>query len=111
MWDTDTLWFDVAFVMTIFAIGNILFGHFEDHRPKGWRLLKIALVLPVFVGTSVIFGRAWAFGLSAIPVLAVLMIHAWWLPKHGINGWTGEPKAKYYELIGYKKGEPGGDAV
>jgi len=27
-------------------------------------------------------------------------VHAWWLPSHGINGLTGEPKAKYYELLG-----------
>ena len=26
MWRTDTLWFDVAVVMTIFAVGSILFG-------------------------------------------------------------------------------------
>ena len=32
MWSTDTLWFDVAVVMTIFAIGSILFGRFEEHK-------------------------------------------------------------------------------
>jgi len=26
-------------------------------------------------------------------------LHLRWLPSHGINGWTGEPKEKYYELI------------
>jgi hypothetical protein len=30
------------------------------------------------------------------------VIHMWWLPKHGINGWTGEPRAKYYQLRGWK---------
>lgn len=34
--------------------------------------------------------------------LGVLVIHAWWLPKHGINGWTGEPKDRYYALRGWK---------
>ena len=34
--------------------------------------------------------------------IAALVIHVWWLPKHGINGWTGEPKEKYYDLIGHK---------
>jgi len=32
-----------------------------------------------------------------------LVIHLWWLPKHGINGWTGEPREKYYALRGWKK--------
>jgi hypothetical protein len=45
-------------VMTIFAFGNIFFGHLEEKTPK-------------------------------------------WLPKQGVNGWTGEPKEKYYQLRGW----------
>jgi len=30
-----------------------------------------------------------------------LIVHGWWLPRNGINGWTGEPKARYYELRGW----------
>ncbi len=75
MWRIDTLWFDLAIVMTIFVVGSILFGHFEEHKPKWRRLLKALIAY----------------------------IHLRWLPNHGINGWTGEPKAKYYELIGHKK--------
>jgi hypothetical protein len=44
----------------------------------------------------------WAFGVLAIPLLGAVVVHAWWLPKHGVNGWTGEPKERYYELIGVK---------
>jgi hypothetical protein len=25
------------------------------------------------------------------------------LPRHVVNGWTGEPREKYYELIGHKE--------
>ena len=32
MWDTNTLWFDVAIVMGVFALGSMLFGHFEEHK-------------------------------------------------------------------------------
>lgn len=103
MWSLDTPWFDVALILSIFAVGNILFGHFEEHRPKWRRLLKIPLFLCVFVGISVAFGRGWAFFLLALLLLAVLLIHAWWLPRQGVNGWTGEPRERYYELIGYKK--------
>jgi len=41
MWSMDTLWFDATVVLGIFAVGNILFGHFEAHRPKWRRLLKV----------------------------------------------------------------------
>ena len=103
MWDTSSLWFDVAIVMGIFAVGGILFGHFEEHKPKWRRILKVAIVLTIFVIVSSTFGRPWALGLLTLPLAAALVIHVWWLPKHGINGWTGEPKEKYYDLIGYKK--------
>ena len=103
MWSLNTYWFDVTIIMSIFAIGNILFGHFEEHRPKWRRLLKVILFLCVFVGTSATVGRIWAFMLLAIMFVAVLIVHAWWLPKHGVNGWTGEPKERYYELIGHKE--------
>ena len=103
MWSLHTHWFDVALILSIFAVGNILFGHFEEHRPKWRRLLKVVFFLCVFVGISAAFGRAWAFLLLGILLTAVLIIHAWWLPRHGVNGWTGEPKERYYELIGYKQ--------
>ena len=30
------LWIDAAVMATMFALGNILFGHFEERTPK-WR--------------------------------------------------------------------------
>src|SRR5262249_41610571 len=47
MWRTDTPWFDIAVVMSIFAVGNILFGHFEEHKPKMRRVLKVVLIVGV----------------------------------------------------------------
>ena len=102
MGDMNSLWFDVAIVMGILAFGSILFGHFEEHKPKWRRILKVVIVSTIVVTVSATIGRAWAFGLLALPLVAALVIHVWWLPKHGINGWTGEPKDKYYELIGDK---------
>ncbi len=66
-------------------------------------MLKVAIVLGVVLTLSATVGRAWAFGVLAIPLLGAFVAHVWWLPKHGINGWTGEPKERYYEHIGYKK--------
>lgn len=101
MWSTDTLWFEVAFTMGIFAIGGILFGHFEEYKPKWRRLLKVVIVLGIVVGLSASVGRRWAFGVLVIPLAAAAYIHLRWLPKNGVNGWTGEPRARYYELVGH----------
>jgi uncharacterized membrane protein YfcA len=96
------MWFEVAVVATLFAVGNIVFGHFEEGTPKWRRIAKLALfaVLGVFVSSR--FGRTWFWVLLAVPAVAVVVIHAWWLPRHGINGWTGEPREKYYALRGWK---------
>jgi len=100
MWHTDTYWFDVALVMTIFAFGNVLFGRFEEHKPRWLRVLKVALVLLASVALSTTMGRAWMLGLIGTMGLVALVVHGWWLPKHGVSGWTAEPRERYYALLG-----------
>ena len=100
MWRTDTYWFDVALVMTIFAFGNVLFGRFEEHKPRGRRALKVALVLLVSLTLSATVGRAWMLGLIGAMGLAAVVVHGWWLPSHGVSGWTAEPRERYYALLG-----------
>lgn len=104
MWSTDTLWFDVAVVMTIFAIGSVLFGRFEDHKSRARRVLKVVIVTAVTVTIAQSAGRAWAYGLLMLPLAAAAWIHLVWLPRHGINGWTAEPRDKYLELVRRKAG-------
>lgn len=99
MWGTDTPWFDVAVVMAIFAVGTILFGRFEEHKPRARRLLKVAIVLAVTLGLAATAGRGWAYGVLAIPLLGAAWVHLVWLPRHGISGWTAEPYDKYLELV------------
>ena len=102
MWSTHTIWFDVALVMSIFAVGNIVFGHFEEHKPKLLRVLKVAIVLGATVALSGMGLRSVAYTLLGALGVAAVYVHAWWLPRHGVNGLTGEPKARYYELIGFR---------
>ena len=97
------MWFEVAVISTLFAVENILFGHFEEHTPKWRRLLKFALFMALGVSISHSFGRAWLWVFLLTLAAPVLVIHAWWLPKKGINGWTGEPRDKYYALRGWKR--------
>ena len=99
MWSIDTLWFDAAVVLGIFAVGNVLFGHFEAHRPRWRRLLKVVLFLAVVLGLAASLGRVWAYGFLAALFVPVIYIHTVWLPRHGINGWTGEPRERYLELV------------
>lgn len=102
-WRTDTLWFEVALICGLTAVGTIVLGHFEEGAPKWRRVLKLITINAVAVLLSATLGRAWTFGLLGLMLAAVLVIHLWWLPKHGINGWTGEPREKYYKLRGWSK--------
>jgi predicted MFS family arabinose efflux permease len=96
------MWMEVAVVAIIFAVGNILFGHWEAETPRWRRLLKFVLILGLTLAISAFAGRRWAFLFIGLLALPVVIIHAWWLPRHGINGWTGEPRDKYYALRGWK---------
>lgn len=96
------MWMEVAVVAIIFAVGNIVFGHWEAETPRWRRLLKFAVFLGLTLAISAFAGRRWAFVFLGLLALPVVIIHAWWLPRHGINGWTGEPRDKYYALRGWK---------
>lgn len=108
MWDLDSRWFDVAVVMAIFAFGTILFGRFEEHKPRGRRVLKVAIVLTVTVALASTAGRFWAYAVLAVPLLGAAYVHLVWLPKHGINGWTGEPRDRYLALMEQRRAARGG---
>ena len=97
------MWYEVAIISLIFAVGSIFFGHFEVHTPKWKKLLKLILFIGISLLISFFAGRIWFHIFLGIMTLLVLIIHLWWLPHKGINGWTGEPKDKYYELRGWKK--------
>lgn len=94
--------FEIATVSLLLLFGQIFFSHFEEKTPR-WRiLLKNILGLVLFVSVSYFFGRFWFWVALVLALIPVMIIHLWWLPKNGVNGWTGEPKEKYYELRGWK---------
>jgi len=101
MWRTDTLWFDAAVVSALFAVGNILFGHFEEHRSKVRRVAKYGVFLAATLALSAVGLRWVAYAVMGAMAVFMVYIHGVWLPRHGVNGWTGEPKARYYEVIGW----------
>lgn len=101
---TDTLWFEIAIVSIIYALGNILMGHFEERTPKVRRVGKYLITVLIVCLISVYLGRAVAMTLLSVLIIPVLYVHGYYLPKKkGINGWTGEPKSKYYDFRNWDK--------
>jgi hypothetical protein len=103
MWQTNTLWFEVAIVSIVLLLGHISFGHFEERSPKRRKLLKAIAAYIIVISISIAFGRTVAFTVLGLWLIPVLYIHGILLPKNGINGWTGKPKSKYYEFRGWSK--------
>ncbi|RIW13627.1 hypothetical protein D0X99_15395 [Algoriphagus lacus] len=99
----SSLWTEVALVSILFLLGNIYLGHFEEKTPKWRKVLKYVLTLVLVCGLSLIFSRTVALIFLASTLIPVFYIHLIWLPSKGINGLTGEPREKYYELRGWKK--------
>jgi len=103
MWNTDTFWFEIALVSIFYLLGNIFLGHFEERSPNWRKLAKYLVTVAIIIAISQFFGRAVALIALGLTLIPVFYVHAIVLPKKGINGWTGEPKAKYYEFRGWDK--------
>jgi len=104
MWSTESLWFEVAVVSIIYALGNILMGHFEEQTPKIRRVGKYVLTLIIVCSISVLVSRTAAMLLLTCFIIPLIYVHGYFLPKKkGINGWTGEPKSRYYEFRKWNK--------
>jgi hypothetical protein len=92
---------DVGAMAVFLLIGNIVFYHFDPMMSMPRRVAKVLFILAITAVVSYYFGRTGVLVAFAIAFLPIVYIHGIWLPKHGVNGWTGEPKAKYYALRGW----------
>jgi len=88
-------------VAAILVFGNIKFRHFDPRLPLRRRVMKVLAALAVTAAVSHYFGRAGVLIGLGIAMLPVIYVHGIWLPRHGVNGWTGEPREKYYALRGW----------
>lgn len=95
------IWIDVAAVASVFAIGNICFGHFESGTPKWRRVSKFLIVTAATAGIARAGGHGWAAAFVGAAACLGLTAHFVILRKHGINPWTAEPRDKYYALRGW----------
>jgi hypothetical protein len=93
MFTTESLWFEIAIVSIIYAIGNMVMGQFEEQTPKIRRIGKYLLSIIIVCGISILFGRPVSMIVLGATLTPLLYIHGYYLPKKkGINGWTGESK-------------------
>jgi catechol 2,3-dioxygenase-like lactoylglutathione lyase family enzyme len=97
---TETPWFMVAVVMSLFALGGVVFGRFEAHTPPARRIAKQLVVVAVFMLVELLAGRPWSLGLLGLLGVFFVGVHGWWLPRNGVNGLTAEPYDVYLKLIG-----------
>ena len=87
MWATNSLWFEIAIVSIIYALGNIVFGHFEERTPKWRRAGKYILTLIIVIVISVYFGRTAANLFLSAFIFPLLYIHGYYLPKKKRHKW------------------------
>lgn len=90
---------DLTIVAVLLVFGNIKFRHFDPRMPVWRRVLKMFAAVTAVI--SHYFGRKGVLIGLGIAMLPVIYVHAIWLPRHGVNGWTGEPREKYYALRGW----------
>lgn len=95
----DSLWFDATLAALLHAVNNNLFAAFHRDSPRGRRLLTLLGFVGGTVALSALLGRGWALGFLAASTVLVFYVHAVWLPNHGVNGWTGEPRDRYLALL------------
>jgi hypothetical protein len=100
MWHTNSLWFEVSVVTIFFLLGHIFLGHFEERSPAWRKLLKYVVTLFIIVSISVYAGRVYSLSILGLALIPVIYVHGVLLPRKGINGWTGKPKSRYYDLRG-----------
>lgn len=103
MWNTTSLWFDISVITLFFLVGNIFFGHFEERNPRWRRLVKYFVTLIILLLLSIFISRTVAFVVLALTLIPLIYVHGVVLPRKGINGWTGEPKSRYYDFRGWDK--------
>ena len=95
---------DFALLIGGWLVGNVVLNAFERHVPWHRRAVKLVLIVLVFLVVGALGGRIAFYTLLAAMGIGIVLLHAWWFPKHGIHGITAEPRVRYLELIGRHAG-------
>ena len=92
---------DVTVAAALLILGNVLFRHFDPRMPLYRRVLKTLIALAATALISHYFGRTGVIIAGCVALAPLIYVHGIWLPRHGVNGWTAEPREKYYALRGW----------
>lgn len=87
---------------TLMATGAISLKRFEERTPPLRGLVKLVAVLVITALVTYFFGATWGIVLVVGWFAVALIFHFWWTLSHGIHPFTAEPRAKYYQLRGWK---------
>ena len=86
---------------TLFALGSVWFGRFEQETPRWRRTLKLVLTVALPAAIAGRFGAAAGLGFVGFLLALGLTGHLVWCRKHGIDPWSAEPWQRYRELRGW----------
>lgn len=95
---------DFIIVPAGWILGNIIFNKFEKHLPLYKRFMKLVLTTGVLYAIGYFGGRQALYAMLGSMVIGMVVLHAWWFPKNGINGLTAEPYFRYLRTIDRMKG-------
>lgn len=97
------MFFDLFLAATLYALGAMVFGPFEERTPLLKRLVKLGMYLGVTALLAATVGHPWSllwiFGMMGVG----LTFHIWWTTSHGIAILRPEPRDKYYALRGWSE--------
>ena len=100
MWSRNSAWFDLAVIHRGLCGRRRLFRTFRAAQaPVAASPQGALLVSTLYVWLAQDVSRTWAYGFLSFFAIAAAIVHLWWLPKHGINGWTAEPYDQYLALV------------
>ena len=56
MWDTNTIWFEIAIVSSAMSLGYICLGHFEERSTFLKKFFKYVIALVIIIGCGCVAG-------------------------------------------------------
>lgn len=101
----QTLFIDFTVIVIVALLANVVFNNFDRHLPLWRRALKFSILMIALIAVGLLFGRVILWSLIGVMTIGQVVLHAWWFPRHGINGLTAEPREKYLALIKKMKGK------
>lgn len=96
-------WIDLVVIVVGWVVGNTLFYRFENHLSWSRRAVKFVITVAVFAVAGWLGGPGVFYGLLAVMTAGQVYLHAIYFPRHGINGFTAEPRDRYLALIAKMK--------